>query len=35
MLAWLDTGGPDREQLVEMIALALRGTGKEIAAEGR
>ena len=34
MLAWLETGGPDREQLVEMIALALRATGEAIAADG-
>ena len=33
MLSWLDTGGPDVEVLVEMIAGALRGTGEAIAAQ--
>jgi AcrR family transcriptional regulator len=32
MLAWLETGGPDVDVLVEMIAEALQGTGEAIAA---
>lgn len=32
MLVWVETGGPDRDRLVEMIALALRATGEALAA---
>jgi AcrR family transcriptional regulator len=32
MLAWLDTGEPEVDVLVELIASALRGTGEAIAA---
>ena len=32
VLAWVETGGPDRETLVEMIAAALAATAQTIAA---
>lgn len=35
MLSWLESGGPDVEVLVEMVAAALRGTAEAIAASQR